>query len=266
MTILAQDHAIETPAGRIAARSLSGEDAVQTGKTPLPLLLLHDSLGCMALWRSFPEALAKASRRRVVIWDRPGHGESDTLREPQGFDFIAKEGAEVIPALCEALGIEDFILVGHSVGGGMAIETAARFPERCKAVITIAAQAFVEDLTVTGVAEAKTAFQAPGAVERLAKYHGDKARAVLEAWTETWLDPAYGGWSLDEALAKVRCPVLALHGELDEFGTAAHPERIAANGRGEVRILPGLGHVPHKEDEALMTGILVDFLEKIAAP
>lgn len=141
----------------------------------------------------------------------------------------------------------------------MAVETAARFPERCRALVTIAAQAFVEERTLAGIRDAKRDFQDPANMARLAKYHGDKARWVLDAWTETWLSPGFAGWTLDAALAAVRCPILALHGDQDEYGSRAHPERIAA-GRGTARILPDTGHVPHREREALVIDEIRGFL------
>jgi pimeloyl-ACP methyl ester carboxylesterase len=212
-------------------------------------VLLHDSLGCVELWRDFPARLAAATGRRVIAYDRLGFGRSGARVYPPSFDFIAEEATTGFAALRERLGLERFAVLGHSVGGGMAVNIAARHAQACTALVTIAAQAFVERRTLDGLHAARAAFAEPGAVERLARYHGDKARWVLSAWLDTWLDPAFADWSLAPVLPRVRCPLLVLHGELDEYGSTAHPRLIGelAGQPAGVQILPGVGHVPQRE-------------------
>ena len=227
-----------------------------------PILLFHDSLGCVELWRSFPERLAMATGRRVVAYDRLGFGRSDPHPGKLGVGFVADEADSVVPQLCDQLGIADFIACGHSVGGGMAIETAARWPERCRALVTIAAQCFIEERTLAGIRVAERDFQAPDNLARLARYHGDRTPWVLDAWIGTWLSPAFADWNLEQPLAGVRCPVLAVHGEDDEYGSTHHPRRIA-EGRGEALILAGIGHVPHREAEGVLLQAIARFLAAI---
>lgn len=224
-----------------------------------PILLFHDSLGCVELWRSFPEKLARATGRRVVAYDRLGFGRSDPHPGALGLDFVADEAQSVVPLLCDQFGIGDFIACGHSVGGCMAIETAARWPARCRALVTIAAQTFIEDRTLAGIRLAQRDFKDPDNLARLARYHGDKTPWVLDAWIGTWLSPAFADWTLDQPLARVRCPVLAVHGELDEYGSLLHPSRIA-EGRGQTLILPGIGHVPHREAEGVLVAAIAGLL------
>ena len=247
---------IRTKEGALFAKSWTPE-------TPgaAPIILFHDSLGSVDLWRGFPQRLAAGTSRRVIAYDRLGFGRSAPHPGRLALDFVAAEARDTIPHLLGQLGVTEFVACGHSVGGGMAVETAARFPERCRALVTIAAQAFVEERTLAGIRDAKRDFQDPANVARLAKYHGGKARWVLDAWTETWLSPDFADWTLDAALTAVRCPVLALHGDRDEYGSSAHPERIAA-GRGTPRILPDTGHVPHRERETLVIEEIGSFLAK----
>lgn len=242
--------------GRVFFRSW-----VPVAPTAAPIILFHDSLGCVELWRSFPSALATATGRRVVTYDRLGFGRSDCHPGRLAYGFIRAEAEEIVPRLCTAAGIERFVACGHSVGGGMAAETAARWPERCEKLVTIAAQAFVEDLTLDGLRVAERDFEDPAHLARVARYHGDKARWVVDAWIRTWLNPDFAGWTLDEALARVRCPVLAVHGESDEYGSLEHPRRIAA-GRGRAHILAGIGHVPHRECEAELVAVIDGFLRE----
>ena len=251
MAASVQDAWIAHPRGRLFARMWS--PATDTGREPI--VMLHDSLGSVALWRDFPAALTKATGRRVVAYDRLGFGLSDARDDTLAQGFIEDEARRFFPVVLRELGITRFVALGHSVGGGMAVNCAATLADECAALVTISAQAFVEDRTLAGLLVAREQFKEPGQLERLARWHGPKAPWVLEAWLGTWLSPAFAGWSLRAVLPQVRCPVLALHGADDEYGSAAHPQLIAelAGGPAQVELMAGTGHVPHRErpDEVL---------------
>lgn len=234
----------------------------------VPIILLHDSLGCVALWRDFPQALAQATQRPVIAYDRLGFGRSDAHPQRLPKDFIAKEATWGLAEVCEHLDLQDFILMGHSVGGGMATYGAAAFTASCQALITVAAQSFVEPLTRAGIREAQAKFQQAGAMQSLHKYHGEKAAWVLASWTETWLSAAFDDWSLQEVLPQVRCPVLAVHGDQDEYGSLQQVENFARLAQGEVKtcILQGYGHVPHRECPELLIAQIQAFLRPLAIP
>lgn len=261
--IVPADHWIAHPGGRMFARQWQAGDA---DPALAPIVLLHDSLGCVELWRDFPALLAAATGRRVIAYDRLGFGRSDARSGRPGPDFIAEEAATVWPTLRAQLGIGRFVAVGHSVGGGMAVEIAAHAGADCVALVTMAAQAFVEDRTLAGLRVAQAQFADPAQVERLARYHGAKAAWALDAWLGRWLDPAFATWSLDAALPRVTCPVLAIHGDEDEYGSAAHPRRIVAGVAGPARceMLAGGGHIPYREQPDLVVRLIADFLAKLA--
>lgn len=241
------DHWIDTEGGRLFARSWTPAD-----QDKAPILLFHDSLGCVELWRSFPQMLAQHTGRTVIAYDRLRFGQSSARAGNLPASFIADEAPASIPLLRARIGFEGFIAFGHSVGGGMALHAAAAFPDTCAGLVTESAQSCVEERTRAGILEARAQFARPGAMDRLARYHGDKADWVLAAWLDTWLSPAFAGWTLDPVLQQVSCPVLVLHGEDDEYGTPAQPMRIAQGvaGRAELELLPGVRHVPHREQEA----------------
>lgn len=213
------------------------------------IVLFHDSLGCVELWRDFPEQLCLHSGLGVVAYDRLGFGRSTARKERLPATFVTDE-AQTFAHLREALGIERFVAFGHSVGGAMATVCAVHSGERCLALVTESAQAFVEARTLEGIRLAKAQFQEAGQLQRLAKYHGDKAQWVLDAWTETWLADTFADWTLARAAGPVRCPTLILHGDLDEYGSLEQPARIAALAaeQGRMVILEGCHHVPHRED------------------
>jgi pimeloyl-ACP methyl ester carboxylesterase len=261
----AVDHWIAHAEGRMFAREWP---AAHAGGDLPPLVLLHDSLGSVELWRDFPALLARDTGRRVIAYDRAGFGRSDARAGRLSFDFIVEEATAWFPIVRRHFAIDHFAVLGHSVGGGMAVNIAARHSDSCTALVTIAAQAFVEDRTLAGLREARVAFAEPGALRRLARYHGDKAAWVLSAWLDTWLDPAFARWSLARVLPGVRCPALALHGELDEYGSSAHPAMIArlAGGPACMEMLAGLGHVPQRERPEEIARRVVAFLASTGMP
>lgn len=227
----------------------------------VPLVLLHDSLGCLDLWRDFPATLAARLGRPVVAYDRPGFGRSAARTDRPGPDFIRAEAEGVLPAVLSGLGVAAFAVLGQSVGGAMALAAAARAGDRCEAVVSISAQAFVEDRTVAGVRRARDQFRQPDQFERLKKWHGEKARWVLDAWTEVWLSPDFASWSLAPDLPLVRCPVLVIHGDRDEYGSVRFPEfiRDRVGGPAEMHVLAGCGHTPHRERPDAVTDLIAGF-------
>lgn len=255
---------VNTGQGRIFAKRWEPGDGRPGGAEPI--VLFHDSLGCVELWREFPQRLALATGRSVIAYDRLGFGKSDPHPGVLDGGFIRQEAGGAFLALRAQLGIEGFIAFGHSVGGGMAVGCAAENPQRCLALVTESAQAFVEDRTVAGILEARREFEQAGRIDRLRKYHGDKAEWILRAWIDTWLAPGFSAWNLDADLRGVRCPVLAIHGDRDEYGSVRHPQRIAAiTAPGStIRILPDCGHVPHREQGDAVTGLVAGWLEAVA--
>ena len=257
-----QESRITTDIGRIFSKRWCPEAC---RNDPAPIVMFHDSLGCVELWRDFPERLALATGRDIVAYDRLGFGRSDPHPGRLDGGFIRSEPHSAFRSLRDQLNIEDFVAFGHSVGGGMAVACAAADPAQCSALITESAQAFVEDRTIQGIRDAKLAFEEPEEFDRLKKYHGDKATWVLNAWIETWLAPDFAGWNLDDDLRRVRCPVLVIHGDSDEFGSVRHPQRIAelTSGHSTVEILADCGHVPHREQSDVVIDKVSRWLARV---
>jgi len=250
--------------GRMFVRSWFPErDALRPNHAPI--LLLHESLGCIEQWKDFPSVLAQATGRTVVAYDRLGFGRSDRLTAPPAPTFVEDEAAHGFACVLEHLGIERFVVLGHSVGGSMAVHCAARYPEACQAMITMSAVTFVEQRTLSGIRQARAWFADPAQRERLRRYHGERSDWVLSAWIDTWLAPDFATWTLAHALPAVGCPSLAIHGDDDEFGSERHPQLIAdhASGQVEQALLSGVGHVPHREQPELVLERIERFLQRI---
>lgn len=259
--IATRDLRVDTPDGRLHVRTWQPPPS----PSKAPIVLFHDSLGSVKLWRGFPSALCARTGRTVIAYDRLGFGESDANPHALTVNFIAQEIQAGFEPLRAQLGFERCVLFGHSVGGGMAVNIAAKHPEACVALITESAQVFLEDRTVHGIEAARDLFKDPEQVARLAKYHGAKARWVLDAWIGSWLSPAFASWSLEGVLPKVTCPVLAIHGIDDEYGSARHPQLIGklAGGPVRVEVMPDTQHVPHREKEATVLTMVADFLRPL---
>lgn len=253
---------VQTPAGRIFVRVWESG----SGGGLAPIVLLHDSLGCVDLWREFPAALSASTGRTVIAYDRLGFGRSDAHAGRLEPSFIADEAETTFMAVRERLGIERFVVFGHSVGGCMAVNCAAWYGAECLALVSEAAQALVEERTLQGIRDARELFASEEQLDRLRRHHGDKAPWVLEAWTGTWLSPAFASWSLEGVLPWVECPVLAIHGAEDEYGSVRNPELIARLVAGPARqeIIPDTRHVPHRERQPAVLGMVAEFLRPIA--
>ena len=232
--------------------------AVDAGRPTL--VLLHEGLGCVALWRDFPAKLAAATGCRVVVWSRAGYGGSVPYPEARTPRYMHREALEALPALLAALHIERPLLVGHSDGGSNALIFAGAFPEVPLGVAVMAPHEFVEAKTLAGILAAKTAWTASDWPQRLARYHAD-AQRVFSDWNDTWLSPAFHDWNIEDYLPAIRCPLLAMQGEDDEYATMRQIDVIAERVPGARLLkLPNCGHSPQRDQEAAVLAALAGFV------
>ncbi|MBZ4037048.1 alpha/beta hydrolase [Flavobacterium sp. 17A] len=213
------------------------------------IVFLHDSLGCVELWRDFPKKIADACQYNILIYDRLGYGKSDTMSTSnRPVNYLELE-AVVLDHILENLNIQDAILFGHSDGGSIALIAAAKYQNRVKGVICEAGHIFVEEITLKGIHEAVHAYQNTNLSIKLQKYHGDKTETIFKAWAETWLRDDFRNWNIEHLLPEIKCPLLFIQGENDEYGTLHQVERTIelVKGKSEKQIIPNTGHTPHKE-------------------
>ncbi|WP_243384187.1 alpha/beta fold hydrolase [Geothrix alkalitolerans] len=224
------------------------------------LVLLHEGLGCAALWQDFPGKLAEATGCRVVAGSRAGYGSSDPYLEPRTPRYLHREAEEALPAFLAALGIEHPVLVGHSDGGSIALLFASVFPEAPVGVAVLAPHEFVEEETLAGLRRARKAWTATHWPRKLSRHHADAAR-VFHEWNDTWLSAAFRDWNIEACLRTIRCPVLAIQGEDDAYATLRQIDVIAEQVPGTRLLkLPRCGHAPHQDQEAQVLAALADFV------
>jgi pimeloyl-ACP methyl ester carboxylesterase len=229
-----------------------------------PLVFLHEGLGSIRQWRDFPQQVAQATGCRALVYSRYGYGQSDVLREAKaGVRFMHREALEALPAFLAALEIENPVLVGHSDGASIALIYAGSPGHRVRAVAVMAPHVFVEPICVESIRKATEAFHGTDLAQRLGKYHKDPAR-TFHLWADAWLDPAFLEWNIEEYLPGITCPVLAMQGRDDEYGTMEQLARIGRGVRGpcELLELDGCGHAPFRDQPQAARDAIVRFVHE----
>jgi pimeloyl-ACP methyl ester carboxylesterase len=251
------------PRAQAAGRSLNYE-WIGSGAAGGPtLVFLHEGLGSIRQWRDFPAQVSAATGRRALVYDRYGYGQSDILEEAKrGVHFMHDEALRALPELLARLKVENPILIGHSDGASIAlIHAGAGF--RVRAVVAMAPHVFIEPLCLESIDKAAAAFESTDLKDRLGKYHLD-ARKTFYGWADVWLDPDFTRWDIrGDYLPKIECPVLAIQGEDDEYGTMAQLDETKRRvGRCELLKLAQCGHSPFRDQPDKVLSAVKAFLEK----
>lgn len=229
------------------------------------IVFLHDSLGCIELWRDFPKKLSDLSSCNFLVYDRQGYGKSSTFATlKRNIEYLEVE-ADILKEILEVLHIKEAILFGHSDGGSIALIAAAKYPSPIIGIITEGAHIFVEELTLQGIQDAVKTYHGTNLKERLQKYHGEKTEAMFSAWTTTWLSDEFKFWNIENFLTHITCPVLVIQGENDEYGSGKQVDGIInqVSGNASKIIIPFVGHTPHKEAEELVLNNSADFISQL---
>jgi pimeloyl-ACP methyl ester carboxylesterase len=248
---------VEVDGRRLEVVDLPGDTAVPT------LVLLHEGLGSLRLWRSFPGALHKATNARTVVFSRYGHGRSDPPPKARSPTFMHEEAREVVPAVLAALEIERPILVGHSDGASIAIIYTAEHDD-VAGLVLLAPHVFVEDVCIESIEAIRERFNSTDLPERMARHHDDPA-VTFQGWCDVWLDPAFRDWNLESLLPAIAAPILLIQGRDDQYGTLEQLDRVERGVSGSTeRVVVGGGHSPHLEDPEVVLEACVDFVRRLS--
>jgi pimeloyl-ACP methyl ester carboxylesterase len=227
------------------------------------IVFLHEALGSVSMWRDFPQRVADATGCEAVVYSRRGYGRSDPLTAPRSVRYMHDEALIVLPALLERLRIERPILLGHSDGASIALIYAASVPRALNAVIAMAPHVMVEDISVASIAHARVSYETTDMRRRLSRHHAD-ADAVFWSWNRIWLDPAFRDWNIESCLPRIACPILAMQGEDDEYGSVEQIERIARQARDvDVVKLADCRHSPHKDQPEAALAAIEAFVRRV---
>jgi pimeloyl-ACP methyl ester carboxylesterase len=234
------------------------------GAAEAPLIVfLHEGLGSLSMWRDFPARLAGALGKRGLVYSRPGYGKSTPRADDERWDvdFMHRQAQEVLPAVLEAVGAggERPWFYGHSDGGSIALIYSATSPDRVGGLIVAAPHVFVEDLSITSIERARAAYLETDLRDKLARHHEDVDSAFW-GWNDIWLHPPFRQWNIERELEAIRCPVLALQGVDDEYGTLEQIRRIARRvPAAQLLEIERCGHSPHRDQPDAVIAAAVRF-------
>ena len=246
--------------------SIDGADLEYRMLGPSPdtaptIVMLHEGLGSVGLWGDFPEILQAATGASVFAYSRAGYGGSSPTKLPRPVDYMHREALDVLPKLLDRIGFRRGLLVGHSDGASIAaIYAGSRQDHRLQGIALIAPHFIVEDISVTSIAEIKTAYETTNLKEKLARWHKDVDNAFY-GWNGAWLNPAFRDWDISDYLAYIRVPVLIVQGVDDQYGTMRQVE--IAQGECycpvDVAVIAGAGHSPYREAPAATLAAVTEF-------
>jgi pimeloyl-ACP methyl ester carboxylesterase len=229
------------------------------------VVMLHEGLGSVGLWGSFPDALAAATGAGVFVYSRAGYGKSSGAKLPRTTAFLDEEARQVLPRVLDAIGFQRGLLLGHSDGASIATIYAGSVQDhRVRGLVLIAPHFFTEDMGLAEIRCARKSFDAGALREKLAPWHADVDTA-FRSWNEPWLDPAFQKWDITEALGYIRVPILIVQGTDDQYGTlrqieAAQQECFCPV---ETAVLPGVRHAPYREAPELTLKTVAGFINRL---
>ncbi|MGX7001495.1 alpha/beta fold hydrolase [Caballeronia sp. KNU42] len=233
-------------------------------------VFLHEGLGSISMWKDWPLKLCEQLGMRGLVYSRPGYGGSTPRAADVKWpvDFMHRQAHDVLPALLDFLGMDSaerarMWIIGHSDGGSIALLYAAAFPDALAGVIAIAPHVFVEDVSVKAISETTALYTQGDFRARLSRYHADVDSAFY-GWNDIWLNPEFRHWDITDLLPSIRCPLLAVQGHDDEYGTMAQIDAIASHvPHAQLVKLPACGHSPHRQCPAMLDAAIAAFVSSI---
>jgi pimeloyl-ACP methyl ester carboxylesterase len=260
-------HSITINARRLECCTWSGSALGGSPAERPTVVLLHEGLGSVGLWRSFPEKLAERTGFCVFAYSRAGYGHSDLVAMPRPLDYMQREAVEVLPQVLDAIGFRRGVLLGHSDGASIAAIHAGSFTDpRVEGVVLIAPHFFTEPDGLKAIGEAKVAYDTGDLRDKLARHHADPDNA-FRGWNDAWLDPGFESWNIEKFIGAIRVPILAVQGRDDQYGTLRQMEALSKGARAPLRIevLENCRHSPHLEQPDQTLAIVSGFLAPLAA-
>ena len=260
MTRLASSGMLEIGSARLEYRMIGPQP-----HEAATIVMLHEGLGSVAQWGTFPDDLARSTGTGVFVYSRAGYGASSAVPLPRPVTYMHDEAREVLPRVLDAIGFRRGLLVGHSDGASIAAIYAGSVQDhRVRGLSLMAPHFVVEDVSIASIEDAKRAYETGDLKAKLARYHQD-VESAFRGWNDVWLDPAFRAWDISEELAYIRVPVQIVQGAADQYGTLRQIE-IAQEEcycPVDVTVLPGVGHAPHRENPDAALNAIAEFANRI---
>ena len=227
------------------------------------IVMLHEGLGALSLWRDFPRKLSNLINCSVFVYSRHGYGQSDFINDEFDTQYMHREALHILPQILNHFEISNPILYGHSDGASIALIHASSADNEIMGLILEAPHVFVEEISLIGLKDAKKAFEQGGLKAGLAKHHREP-EMIFRCWNNIWLSPEFLTWNIVPCLSNIQCPTLLIQGEEDAYGTLSQLDTIEKNisGSCEKKIIHGIGHSPHRENPELVLRSIQQFISK----
>ncbi len=258
--MIAPEGFLEVAGHRLEARFIDGPR-----EKPV-MVLLHEGLGSVSLWRDFPDLLATATGCAVLAWSRAGYGKSSPVVLPRPLTYMHDEATQVLPHIIAQLEGRDHVLAGHSDGASIAAIYAGSKPlAGLKALVLMAPHVFVEDASIDGIAAARDAWIKTDLRDKLKRHHGENVDVAFLGWNDSWLHPDFRAWDITGFLPSITVPVLAVQGRDDAYGTLAQLDAIEQSCGGPVTqlILDDCGHAPQNDQTVAVLDAICGFVVEL---
>ena len=239
---------------------------LDTGSGGRPVLVfLHEGLGTAGSWKTIPRDLASRTGCPAFSYTRFGYGRSSGIKLPRKINYIHTEAMAVLPRVLRGTGIKEYILVGHSDGGSIAlIHGGSTYAEGLKGIITLAAHLFCEPLTLKGLKQARRQYEKGDLKSKLERIHKENTEAAFWGWNDTWLAPRFLHWNIEKYLRHIQVPLLALQGADDAYGTLAQLDAMRAGAPDcQTRVIENCGHVPHLQQPEATMALMAEFIRTL---
>jgi pimeloyl-ACP methyl ester carboxylesterase len=226
------------------------------------VIMLHEGLGSVSMWKDFPQALASRIGSEVIVYSRAGYGKSSPASLPREVRYMHQEGLDILPELIRSLEVSEPVLLGHSDGGSIGLICAGGSDVALSGLIVMAPHIFVEPITVESIAQAREAWRSTDLRHRLARYHDD-VDSVFTGWNDIWLHEDFLRWNIEDYLPAIDIPLLAIQGEEDEYGTMAQIDGIAnLVADAQLLKLAACRHSPHRDQPEAVLDVVERFMQE----
>jgi pimeloyl-ACP methyl ester carboxylesterase len=229
------------------------------------IVMLHEGLGCVALWRDFPAQLHAATGLPIFVYSRAGYGQSTPITLPRPLDYMTREALEVLPEVLDQIGARQVILFGHSDGATISAEYAGRVADmRVRGLILMAPHFYHEAVGLQAIAAARDAFEGGKLREKMGKYHADP-KGAFRGWADSWLHPDQADWDVSEVIDYFRVPALMIQGTEDAYGTLRQIREVEERSYAPVDMLvvEGARHMPHLEEPQQVLDAVAEFTARL---